>query len=113
MAREQVGIGGKIRSARERRGWSQFELSMRSGIAPSELSKYEKGHYEPNLPNYFRLCKVFGWPVPPWWEKPEWLEADSSRGGSSLNPCNAYTLSDLQVLWPEGFGVERKTLSAV
>jgi DNA-binding XRE family transcriptional regulator len=61
MPEEKVNFGVAMRLERRERGWSQWDLAQRSGIMPSEISKYENGHYEPNLANYFKLCEAFGW----------------------------------------------------
>jgi transcriptional regulator with XRE-family HTH domain len=106
MAKKPIGLGVEIKREREFNGWTQFELAMKTGIQPSEISKYEKGVYEPNVPNYFKLCEAFGWPVPEWWKA-------TGTDDSSQNACSTYTLADLQVLWPEGFPREYETLSAV
>lgn len=106
MAREHVGLGEEIRRARLEAGWSQFDLAKKVGIAPSELSKYETGAYEPSLPNYFRLCKVFGWPLPEWWSATGTDDGFSSR-------WSTYTPSDLEVLWVRGLEDVREVQSAI
>jgi transcriptional regulator with XRE-family HTH domain len=104
--REDLRFGERLRRARLEGGWSQFEFSMESRIPQSDLSNYENGKYEPNLVTYIKISRVLGWPIPEWWKA-------TGTDGETLNRCSAYTLDDLQLLWPEGFGVEREMLSAV
>lgn len=44
---------------RKQRGWTQIDLSIKTGINPKTLSSYENGRTEPNLGEVVKLCKVF------------------------------------------------------
>jgi transcriptional regulator with XRE-family HTH domain len=104
--REDLRFGEQLRRARLEGGWSQFEFSLESKIPQADLSNYENGRYEPNLVTYIKISRVLGWPIPDWWK------ATGTDDGLS-NRWNTHTPSDLQLLWPQGFGREVETLSAV
>lgn len=38
-----MGIGGTIRTAREKRGWTRVQLSEKVGVDPSAISRIESG----------------------------------------------------------------------
>jgi transcriptional regulator with XRE-family HTH domain len=54
------GLGSRLARLRIQRGWKQVELSRRTGIAPTRLSRLEKGRTAPNLDELVRLCAVLG-----------------------------------------------------
>jgi transcriptional regulator with XRE-family HTH domain len=105
--REDISTGEAIRRSRLEQGMTQFELAVKGNIrgGASEISKYEKGTMEPNLANWFKLCKALDWPLP--FERPTGTEDGLS------NRWSRHTLSDLQLLWPQGFSLEVETVSAV
>jgi transcriptional regulator with XRE-family HTH domain len=43
------------------RGWSQDELAKRSGVRPSAISVYERGHIVPGLTTLRRLLTAMGY----------------------------------------------------
>ena len=43
---DAVRVGGRVQSARARRGWSQQQLADAVGVRPSTLSRYETGARE-------------------------------------------------------------------
>jgi transcriptional regulator with XRE-family HTH domain len=109
--RDDVAAGRAIRRSREAQGMTQFDLAVKANIRGGgpEVSKFEKGERHPNLENWFKICKALGWPVPPWWEKPEWLEAEDD---SALWLEYAYPPSPAVVL-PGSEPMMHETLSAV
>lgn len=42
-------IGERIKTERERCGWSKVELSQKSGISDRSISHYENGERDPQL----------------------------------------------------------------
>lgn len=50
----------RIREYRERLGWSQNELSRRSGVPQSAISRYEAGEQEPGYSRLKRIAKALG-----------------------------------------------------
>ncbi len=52
----KMEIVGKILAARDRKGWSQRELSRISGIPQKTISRIENGKDIPNLRTLLTLC---------------------------------------------------------
>ena len=50
-------LGQRLRTARERNGWSQAQVAAWTGIDPSQLSHYEADRREPTVQNVRRLCE--------------------------------------------------------
>lgn len=55
-----VGIGAKIRAAREERKWSQAELGRRVGRGRSLISFWEQGQADFSLDDLAELAEIFG-----------------------------------------------------
>jgi transcriptional regulator with XRE-family HTH domain len=53
-------IGQRIRRARRRKGWTQAELGLRSGLRESVICKYELGYHIPNPENLSRIADALG-----------------------------------------------------
>lgn len=53
-------LGDRILRLRRSMGWDQAGLAERTGIKPSQISKYERGQYEPKLATLSRLAAVLG-----------------------------------------------------
>jgi DNA-binding XRE family transcriptional regulator len=53
-------VGASIRAVRESAGFSQLELSRRSGVAQESLSRIETGHSDPRLGTLRRLAQGMG-----------------------------------------------------
>jgi transcriptional regulator with XRE-family HTH domain len=53
-------LGQRLREARLKRGWSQWQLALRSGIAPTLLSQYERGVITPSTESVKKLARVLG-----------------------------------------------------
>lgn len=53
-------VGARIRAVRETAGFSQLELSRRSGVAQESLSRIETGHSDPRLGTLRRLAQGMG-----------------------------------------------------
>jgi transcriptional regulator with XRE-family HTH domain len=54
------GLGSRVARFRLQRGWKQVELSRRTAIPPTRLSRLEKGRTAPNLDELVRLGAVLG-----------------------------------------------------
>jgi transcriptional regulator with XRE-family HTH domain len=49
----------RLQDERHRRGWSQTELAARAGkLAPSDISRYERGYARPYPAQAARLAQV-------------------------------------------------------
>lgn len=51
--------GHRIAEMREKKGWTQEELSTAIGISRASLSHYEKDRRKPNLETLTRLADIF------------------------------------------------------
>jgi transcriptional regulator with XRE-family HTH domain len=49
-------LASRIADLRRDRGWSQKELARRVGMKPTQISKYERGIYEPRVDVVIRLA---------------------------------------------------------
>jgi transcriptional regulator with XRE-family HTH domain len=56
--RIHAGLGQKLREARLERGWSQWQLALRTGIAPNLISQYERGAMIPSVPTLEKIARV-------------------------------------------------------
>lgn len=48
-----------IRSLRQARGWTQFELALRVGVQPQAVYLWESGRRTPQVPQLRRLGELF------------------------------------------------------
>jgi transcriptional regulator with XRE-family HTH domain len=55
---ERFPLGGRIRAARTRRGFSQSRLARQVGVSPSTISQVESGQIHPSLPALFRIAET-------------------------------------------------------
>jgi transcriptional regulator with XRE-family HTH domain len=79
-----VSIGTRIIQARNQRNMSQRELSARSGIASSYLSRIENRHLEPRPKTLRRIAEALGVPLSELFRE--------GRGGQAVSRC-AITVS--------------------
>jgi len=56
-------VSERVRSLRERKGWSQLELAQRSGLSVSVLSEIESGQNKPSLDMLVVLAQSLGVPL--------------------------------------------------
>jgi transcriptional regulator with XRE-family HTH domain len=47
LATTEYSVGRRLREARRRKGWTQFELARRVGCSESQIAKIETGRAEP------------------------------------------------------------------
>ncbi|MDQ5859307.1 MAG: helix-turn-helix domain-containing protein [Acidobacteriota bacterium] len=59
FARKVNLVGSRIRELRKGHHLTQMELSLRIGIAQSDLSRMEQGEYKVGLDTLFKLLQVF------------------------------------------------------
>lgn len=52
-------VGGKIKKLREERGWTQIELSEKSGLPQSHICRIEKGVHSPTRMTLEKLASAF------------------------------------------------------
>jgi transcriptional regulator with XRE-family HTH domain len=55
-----IQLGSRIRSLRQQKGWTQFEMSERLGIDRSYLAEVETGKIEVCLRNLALIAEAFG-----------------------------------------------------
>ena len=46
----------KLKEIREKEGYSQRELALKTGLAPQNMSRYESGQVEPNIETLINLA---------------------------------------------------------
>jgi transcriptional regulator with XRE-family HTH domain len=51
-------LGQRLREARLKRGWSQWQLALRTGIAPNLISQYERGAIIPSISTLEKIARV-------------------------------------------------------
>ena len=56
-------LGNRVRALREKRKWSQEELSHRSGLAPSFTGAIERGEKDLRITTLVKLANVFKIPI--------------------------------------------------
>lgn len=52
-----------LAAARTAKGWTQDEFAARVGLTQAVVSRYERGHRIPDLPNLKRLARALGVPL--------------------------------------------------
>ncbi len=57
-------VASNIRRLREERGMSQTQLALALDVTQQEISRWERGVWEPDRRNVQRIAGVFG---VPWW----------------------------------------------
>lgn len=58
-----MDIGKAIKLCRSQKGWTQFELSKRTGIAISHLSMIERNQRDPSMKAMQAMANAFGMPL--------------------------------------------------
>jgi transcriptional regulator with XRE-family HTH domain len=84
-------IGSRIRELRMERGWSQVELSQRTGIRHVTLSRYENERMGIGLKNLKKLASAFGVPLKEIIDYKETLGPDMP-GAPEIDRPNAFQL---------------------
>lgn len=54
-----MGFSENLLKMRKQRGWTQMDVSIKSGINPKTLSSYENERTEPSLGEVRKLCDIF------------------------------------------------------
>lgn len=55
-----MDVLAKIERLRKERGWSEYELAKRSGVAQTTLSSQHRKNHLPTIPTLEAICKAFG-----------------------------------------------------
>ncbi len=55
-----MNILDKISELRRQRGWSEYQLSLRSGLTQSTISSWYRKNTLPTLPSLEKICEAFG-----------------------------------------------------
>lgn len=75
-------LGGRIRLARKKRGWTQDHLAHASGVGVATIRRAEGGKFEPRMDTTRRLAEVLA-------IRPAWLmvgeEPMVEEGGDSAH----------------------------
>ena len=58
MKKQESTIGKRIKTARERHGWTQAEVESKCGVCHSWLAQFESDRRAPSARNIVRLCKA-------------------------------------------------------
>jgi transcriptional regulator with XRE-family HTH domain len=53
-------LGERIRRLRREKGWTQRDLALRAGLKPAQISKYERGNYQPGLAALKAIADALG-----------------------------------------------------
>ena len=59
MEKSLIRFGQNVRALRLAKGWTQEELSERSGLASVQVSRIERGKREVRMSTLLRLMKAF------------------------------------------------------
>jgi len=49
-----------LKDRRITKGWSQQQLSIKTGIKRETIAAYESGRIEPSLKKFYLICQVLG-----------------------------------------------------
>lgn len=55
-----MDIVARITELREKKGWSQYELAKRTGIAPNTVYSWTRTGSAPTLANIVKICEAMG-----------------------------------------------------
>ncbi len=55
-----MNVLDKISELRRQRGWSEYQLSLRSGLTQSTISSWYRKNTLPTLPSLEKICEAFG-----------------------------------------------------
>src|SRR5215203_1623186 len=58
--KQEESLGGRIARLRSSKGWNQKELAAKVDVKPAQISKYERGVYDPSLSILIRLASALG-----------------------------------------------------
>lgn len=61
--RASTAVGGRIRVARERKGWTQAQLAAQLGRTPTSISYWEGGQRSPGVEDIVGLAEILGVPA--------------------------------------------------
>jgi transcriptional regulator with XRE-family HTH domain len=84
-------IGESLAAERKRRGWSQKAISRRTGIAPTVLSRFERGIRDPHLSVISRYAACLGYTV-----RYQLIPSDQSVGETSTVVSEKAVTNDLR-----------------
>ena len=57
---ESKKLGDKLKTLRDKRGWSQGQVAKKVSADPQRISKYERGVIFPTVDMLIKLAKAFG-----------------------------------------------------
>lgn len=63
LEQDTEGLAERVFGLRAQRGWSQVELSRRSGVTQATISSLEGARRVPTLPTLRKISKAFGIPI--------------------------------------------------
>jgi transcriptional regulator with XRE-family HTH domain len=95
-----IGIGEKLRQAREGRNLSLRELAARADVSASLLSQIENGHSNPSVRTLYNLAATLELPVDYFF--PSDLEERNPGDGGNPQTFSDKTASDLRAMTVDG-----------
>lgn len=83
MSKPRVAtIGDKVRAARTKLGWSQYELAQQAGVRPEVISRIETGKSGASLASLHKICPKLGLSLDDLTSDPAQSGAKSKRKGN-------------------------------
>lgn len=55
-----AALGGRVKAARDARGWTNYDLSVAAGLKPETLSRMQHGVLEPGASSVAKLAVALG-----------------------------------------------------
>ena len=55
-----MNVLDKISELRRQRGWSEYQLSLKSGLTQSTISSWYRKNTLPTIPSLEKICDAFG-----------------------------------------------------
>lgn len=55
---DKYGIGDRVKTVRESKGWNQPELAEKMGVSTQTIGNIERGAKGTKLSNFIKLCEI-------------------------------------------------------
>lgn len=60
MVKIMINVLDRITYYREKKGWTEYQLSERSGLTQSTISSWYRKNMVPTIPSLEKICTAFG-----------------------------------------------------